>query len=209
MPIDLIFDHMEEDTIFLKSPAQDSKLRSIKTNLYDLTYLGTLRPADKGLPYFLFSGKPCQNCLDDRAIFSVRPNGEKHNSFVFPGKIIDPKTKALVLESRAFFGKCLPRKGDVYVVFQREKIDRRRFLQPSVFIAEAASDHLEEVLLERRLPSIRTTLQMVKKGSCREVQGRNRVMLSIPLDLHPKNNSDNEDDDENDDEKEKSKPVDL
>jgi hypothetical protein len=159
----------------------------LKTGLFDLSYIGSLQSNAGGLPYFLIDAKPCESCQDERKIYVVRPNGAKPTSFVYPGKVFEPKSHALLLESRAFFGECLPRKGASYVVFQKEKIDRRRSLQTSVFIAEAGKDYFDERLLERHLPSIATTLKLVKKKSCHEIPGRNRLMLSKPLDIHPHN----------------------
>lgn len=201
------FDHLEESTVFLRAPQGTTSLKPIKTNLYDLTYIGTIYSREGGLPYFLLSGKPCQNCLDDKIIYAIRPNNPKPTAFVYPGKILDPKNRSLLIESRAFFGKCLANRGDVFVVFQKERVDRKHNLQSSVYIAEAGRDHLEETLLERRLPTLHTTLQMVKRKNCKEIEGRNRLMLSKPLDLHPHSDL-NDDDDDDDSKTEKNKVED-
>ena len=207
------FDHIEESTIFFNVPP-DAKTggvkpqKPLKTSLFDLSYLGILK-ADEGDSYFLFSGRPCQNCLEDRGIFAIRPSSAKPTSFVYPGKIFEPKSRALVLESRAFFGKCLSRKGDVLVVFQKEKVDRCPRLQMSVIIAEASKNYLSERLLERKLPSLNATLKLVKNKSCHEIEGRNRLMLNKPLDLHPRSNitNDDEGDDEDKDKEDKDKNI--
>src|SRR5690242_10009961 len=71
----IAFDHLEENTIVFNHPANapDSQnqrpQKSLKTNLFDLSYLGTLK-SNEGEPYFLFSGRPCQNCLEDRSVFA-------------------------------------------------------------------------------------------------------------------------------------------
>jgi hypothetical protein len=187
----------------LKSKSK-TQTASLKTNFVDTKYLSTLKSKDGGLPYFLFLAKPCQDCQDEQAVYMLRPNGEKATAFVYPGKILDPKTRAVLLDSRAFYGKCLPNRGDVYVVFQKERVDRRHSLQASVMTAEPARDHLRETLTERRLPNIKTTLQLVKRKTCSEIEGRNRLMLRKPLDLHPRDNGD-KDDEEDDDENQSKK----
>jgi hypothetical protein len=198
-PIEQVtFDRLEQDTVYFKAPEGAPLPQPLKTNLFDLSYLGILKPSEGGAPYFLFTGKPCQSCLDDKAIYALRPNSTKPTTFVSPGKIIDPKNKGLLLESRAFYGKCLPRRGDVYVAFQKERVDRKRGLQPSVFVAEAGKDYFDENLIERRLPSVKTTEQLVKRKTCWEIAGRNRLMLSKPLDLHPRANVDSDDDSDED-----------
>jgi hypothetical protein len=192
-------DRIEESTVFFKAPEGTPAPAPLKTKIFDLSYIGQLTPQG-GLPYFLVSGKPCSDCMDDKTIYALRPNSEKPNSFVYPGKILDPKTRALLFESRAFFGKCMNSKGDVYMVFQRERVDRKHALQSSVYIAEAGRDSLLENLMERRMPSINATLKLVRKKTCQEISGRNRLMLSKPLDLNPRNHDEDVEADDRDDE---------
>ena len=184
-------------TLIFGAPPGMTPPHPLKTGLVDVKYLGVIRPPE-GAPYFLLSAKPCKTCADEPAVFAVRPNDRKPTTFVYPGKILDPKSRALLLESRAFFGKCLPARGEVYVIFQQERVDRRSKLQASVLVEEAAKDHLNETLLDRHTPRLQTTLQQVKRKLCHEVEGRNRLMLSRPLDLHPQSGlGDDVDEEEN------------
>ena len=152
----IVFDHIDEGLIFFKKQdsAPNSDLIPVNSGLFHLSYLGVIHPEDrKGEPYFLFSGKPCLNCLDERTIYALRPTGGKPLPFVYPGKILDPKSKELLLESRGFFGKCLAHeKGDVLVVFQKEKVDRRPRLQASVLLSKVTQNFLAETLMEKHLP---------------------------------------------------------
>ncbi len=187
------FDRLEESTVYLKRPAGSTLPPSFKTDLFDVSYVGTLHPSDGTLPYIFLSGKHCQNCSEDRGIFAVRPLQNKPTSFIYPGKIFDYQKRNLVFESRAFLGKCVPHKGDVFIVFQSEQVDRHG-MQPSVFIAEAAKYFLDETLFEGHfsskrkrnwvsvkgpVPSISTTLALVKKKSCIEIEGRNRFTPKV------------------------------
>ncbi len=195
------FDHLMDGTIYFRtsdSPPHSSDLKTYKTSLSDLNYLGALRPSE-GEPYFLFTGKQCENCQGDRKIYVVRPTSPKPTPFVYPGKIFEPRTKALVLESQAFFGKCLPHRGDILIIFQKEKVDRRPRLQSSVIIAEATQSYLAETLLERHLPSVQTALQFVKRKTCFKIEGRNRIMASKAIELGVKSGISIEDSDDNDD----------
>jgi hypothetical protein len=180
----------------------------VETKLFDLKHLGTIEAADGSPPYLLFSGRACQSCDQDRHVYAIRADGGRSTHFVYPGKILDPKSRAVVLESRAFFGKCLPGGRDAYVVFQREKVDRRRGMQTSVFVAEPARDHLSERLIERRQPNVKTALQQVKRKQCQEIEGRNRLMLAKPLDLKPRRITD-EDEEEDEQTKENQTDQDL
>lgn len=190
----VVFDRIELDKIFYRQNSPIRLFQPISTRLDELNYIGTLYPP-KGLPYFIVSGIPCHDCMDNKAIYAIRPDSSKPIGFVYPGKILDPR-KGLVFQSRSFFGKCLPNRADVYVVFQRERVDRRG-MQSSVLIAQAEADHFNLELKERRGPSIRFTEKMVKQKHCFEIPGRNRRVLNKTLDLHPrgKANEDEESDD--------------
>lgn len=180
-------DHIEETTVHFAKSADGSTPKPLKTDLHDLKYLSQLQGNDDGAPtpaYHLVTGRPCKDCLQDIGIYAFRASGGKPTAYIYPGKIFEPKTRQLVLESRAFYGRCLYReKNPVYVVFQREHVDRRRGMQSSVFVAQPGSDHMVERLIEARLPRVQDTLKLVKSKACREVPGRNRIMVSRPLNV--------------------------
>jgi hypothetical protein len=116
--------------------------------------------------------------------------------------VLLPKNRELVLDSRAFFGRCIPGTGDVYLVHQREKVGKRRpRMLSSVYVAEVGPIHLREKLFERGGPRLQTTLKQVKAKVCREIVGRNRVAEVHPLDgkykgMDPAADSTDDDDDE-------------
>ncbi len=176
----LEFDHVEDGLVFLKGDAP----KPITTGLHELRYLGSIRGTEAAAqPFFLFAGRPCVGCATDPAIYAIRPAG-KTATFVTPGRILEPRSRALMLESRGFFGSCVPGMGEVLVMFQKERVDRKRKLQSSVFVAEAtADDHLREKLLERKLPRLEDTLKRVRAKKCHELESRNRLMLNRPLDI--------------------------
>lgn len=212
-------DHIEGQTLYFHAPQGVTAPKPLKLDLFEPRYLGLLRPAAGGQPYYLLSGRTCENCLEDTGLFIVQAAGGKPYSYVYPGKIFENKGHALAVASRAFYGHCLrDRTDDVLVIYQAEKVDRRHGLLTSVLIAEPQTDerapdgrepstpvkvpdHLHEWLIERHLPRIRNTLSLVKSGSCTEIVGRNRVMASRPLDvdLHRQKLDDEDEDDQDDD----------
>lgn len=188
-------DRVEGGTFYFKGKAAE-KLKPLKTELHEIRSLSVL-PAPEGAPYVLFTAKPCANCTAESSIYIARASGGRVHQFTYPGKILDPKTRALLHDSRAFYGQCLGAGKEVYVMFQREKVDRRSRLATSVFIVEGGRDHIEEKLIERRLPSITATLRHVKAKRCFEVDSRNRMMSSKPFKLSPR--TDQNDDEEGED----------
>ncbi|MCM2323194.1 MAG: hypothetical protein NDJ90_08010 [Oligoflexia bacterium] len=200
-PRALEFDRAEDRAIYFTVPTGIPAEPRVSVDLFDIQHLGMLRPT-AGLPYFLFAAKPCRDCLQDSALYLIRPdNKTRLQTFVYPGRILDSKTRALVLESRAFYGRCLSEKSsDVFVVFQKERIDRRRNLQPSVFVAVPGPTGLDEKLYERNFPSLKRTLALVKAKQCREINGRYRVMLRKAIDVRSGNLKDEREDEDEDDE---------
>lgn len=199
------FDRVEGATVYFKSA---ETFKPIKTDLFELKYLATLKNTeDKLPPYFFFSGKPCATCSQPVAIYAFKAGSAKPlSNFVYPGKILDPKTRALLFESRAFLGRCLYReKSDIYLSFQKDRVDRRRGMQQSVLVVEPGATHLDEKLLERGFPRLADTLKLVKSKQCKEIEGKSRLMLTKPLDLNPHRQKDDEDDDDDEeDDSEKS-----
>lgn len=159
---------------------------------------------ENGLPrHVLFEAKSCEKCPDEvRSLYLQRMDNPKQKpmQFVYPGKVIDPKKGQVVFESRAFYGQCLPKIPAAYVVHQRENVGRRGF-QRSVFVAQITPEGATEQLVERRLPTVTTTLQLVKRKVCFEIQGKTRTVLKKPLDLTPRQGMDDEDEEDDSDEK--------
>jgi hypothetical protein len=143
--------------------------------------------------------RQCESCGEARQLFAIREDGKKLTHFVLPGRIVDPGTRALVFESEAYFGRCLePGRGpatganddEVLVVFQRERLDRKHSLQPSVFIAWPSSEFLAETLVEGRgLPSLRATQRKAQTGNCFRIETHHRLMSDRPIRLRPERRS--------------------
>lgn len=204
-PPPLNVDRIENDVVFFKkspssegsaSPAspRPSGVFSIKTGLIDLKSLGFL--SRKSTPvYWIASGKKCVDCPFEKGIYLFalpdpslpqQPSPPPSPSgLVYPGKVIDARSGELLLSSRAFFGTCLPGKPDVYLSFQKEKVDRRARLQSSVMVVEVSEQGLHEKLLERNFPRLDTVLRAVKQKKCTEIIGRNRHSIPRGATLFP------------------------
>jgi len=206
------FNRAEEGKIYFDVPAGEDAASFIPAGIHEAEFIGKLSPLEGGIPYFLIAGKPCADCLRDRSIYIVRPTSTHSPAgrpvvLTYPGKILDSKTRALFSESQAFFGQCVKgKKESVLIIFQRERVDRRHHLQASVFIAEPGKDHLTETLLERRMPKLNETLQLVKKKSCQQIAGRNRAMLRKAFDIPTRFKRDEEEEDEDEDNEARPQP---
>ncbi len=160
----------------------------LQVPLFELEILGKIQSSEgPGAHYLVTSAKPCESCDQEKAVYLLRLQGGVPNQFVYPGRVIDPKSGKIVLQSRAFFGKCLRGSQDeAYVVFQKEQVDRRNGLRSSVYIAEPGKEFLVERLIARRMPSMDFALQQVRKKRCFEIPPRNRVITAKMMNLTPK-----------------------
>lgn len=203
-------------SFFLNTTASGAETQTeIKwPGLFDIQPVGSLGK------FPLVSAKPCKDCAHERALFLLPPTSperspasSRYTLFVYPGKVTDPKKQQIVLDSRAFFGRCLASTDDVYIVFQKERVDKRKGPQSSVYIAtptlSSGMIRIEEKLLERKLPNLNHTLKRVKAKQCFEIPGRNRIALKKPLDVPPPPGSSDDANDEDEDDKLKENQDEL
>lgn len=202
---ELIFEKVEGNRLHFKG-------FELKTPAFELEWLGLLPGSGDTPSYALYAGNPCKsaNCAEARSLYLQRidPPGASEKpspanaplTHSLPGLIRDPKKNEVHFESRTFFGRCLTSTPKpVLVSFQKERVDRRRGLQSTVFIAEPGPLFARERLLMRGLPSLQVALNQVKRKECTEIPRRNRNILARPLDLRPKRgviDSDAEEDEE-------------
>lgn len=194
-----VFEKISGQIIVFKEE-KSGKSESLKTEAPAPTFISVITDPESGTAYALFEARACRTCEpSNTSLFLQRIDGKgKATSFVYPGRITDPKKGSLVYDGRLFYGNCLPSVKAGIVTHQRETVDRRG-TQRSVLIAEPGPQYVYEVLLERKLPSVKTTLELVKRKVCMEIPGRNRSVLKKALDLTPKQGLSDEEDDEEED----------
>lgn len=183
----LSLDRIDGNTLIFQSG------KPLKTNLFELKFLGVLRESGEP-PFLVISGRNCKDCSTELQVHLVRRDGELTQTFVHPGKVTDPKTGNILLESRAFFGKCLPGQAESYVVLQKELIEKKRrgarirTTETSLFTAQPEAGRLSEKLTELRSVGSMTSrqrevLRQVKANRCTEVPGTSRLATLKPFDV--------------------------
>ncbi len=177
-------DRVEGSTLHFKIPESQKKLPPLKTAIFEIEPLGVIQ--NNADPYLILAGLPCETCKNNKSVFMIRADdgSSRHGTALtihYPGVVKDREKGAVLHRSRAFFGKCLPSKNEGLFIFQEEKVDRRRFLQHSVFVAEIQGDKIkEELIASRRLPSINNALKLVKSKHCQEIKGTERPTIRFP-----------------------------
>lgn len=194
------------NSLFFKNDSP-AATETLKTDAPNPTFVAILTDPESNTPYAVYEGRTCSSCEPtNTSLFIQRLDGKgKIASYVYPGRITDPK-KGLVFQGRTFYGNCLPKVKAGLVAHQLELVDRRG-MQKSVLIAEPGPQYVYEVLLERRLPNVNTTLDFVKRKACFEIAGRTRTILKKPLNLTPKKGLEDDEDEEEEDEVDKKGTV--
>lgn len=179
-PVGTKFERAENGSIYFSAPAGIAPPKPIETKLQNIEYLGELYP-EEGVPFVLFSALPCQGCNDRRALYSVRADGNDPQQFTFPGKIRDAKNGSTVFEGQTFYGSCVAGKPDMLITYQNERVDRRRHLQQSAFVATVQGGRMSEEILTSKSPRMREVIKQVSKKKCFEVKGftRNTVTYKV------------------------------
>lgn len=181
-PTDLKVEKIENGNVHFLTPEGASPIKPLETRLHDVKYIGILPAPEGGASYLLLSGLPCAGCEDRRNLHLIQGYDKVHATFVHPGKVTDRKTRALLYDGRAFFGECLKNGENVYIAFQAEKVDRRRYLQHSVFVATVGKDRIYEKLhTARSRPNQRHVLARVKRKLCTEIPGERRLSVAYVL----------------------------
>ena len=203
-----VFEKASGSSLSFKSDSGD-KTETLKTEVPSPSFVAVLTDPESNTPYALYEGRTCPTCeAGNTSLFVQRLDGKgKVTSYVYPGRITDPK-KGLVYEGRVFYGNCLPKVKAGLVAHQRESVDRLG-MQKSVLIAEPGPQYVYEVLLERRLPNVKTTLDLVKRKVCFEVAGRSRSVLRKPLNLTPQKGLDDDEEEDDADKKGPDAPADA
>jgi hypothetical protein len=176
--------------------------------LKDGSLIGWLRPAVEATPYLLISALAPDS--SERSLFIIRADGKlKPQRITFPGKLLDPKTRESVHESRAFYGRCLSdQQHDALVLYQRDRVDRKHKLQTSIYVAEASPNLLTERIIERRLPQLSNIQMRVRSRQCAEISGKNRLFDSAFFQFRNRGaDLPDEDEDKNDEKGEKPEDV--
>ena len=174
-----IEENLKGSFLILNPSTNVARKNRLRLPLFEVTVLGTIplradafRPAKR----LIISAKPCRNCAQDKAIYMVSFSDSPIKT-IFPGKILDPKYRSTMLESRMFFGHCLRGKSPGLFVFQRERSGRKGSFETSVLALEITPKRTKETLFTsgRSRPKISDPLKFIKKKLCSEISGRNRI----------------------------------
>ena len=140
-----------------------------QSGVYQARFLGLL--PSTSIPYVVLSGRGCTDCDANIAIYVLSPVGPPVNEattrrFWYPGHETDMQGQP-VRSSRAFIGRCLPHSDEALIWYDSVYIEGQ--WHESLTYLHVAGDSVSFEL--RPVPALKSTLQFVGHGSCREIAG--------------------------------------
>jgi hypothetical protein len=155
--------------------------RRFVTTLFGVRLIGE-PPGTTKLPFLVLAGRGCSDCDANESIYIHSPSDgpmkpeARQPRYFYPGKLSSYLDGILLSESRMFWGRCLSGRPAGVIWYQRENQEDGAW-KASVYFVEIVGDSLQRGFLKPQ-PTIRTTLDRVSSGECRELPGRD--MTSEP-----------------------------
>lgn len=145
------------------------------TELQELEYIGQV-DIDKKAPFLIYSGRDCDECDANIAIYFHSPrsgqlnvsNGE--NRYAYPGKERDYENGSLLYEARAFYGEVFNGVEGV-VWFQKTLMEDNTF-QNSIYLAKIDGEKIVTEEVENLDKRLNETLALNKAGKNKEIKGK-------------------------------------
>ena len=143
---------------------------------YMVRYIGRL-PAREKAPFLLMEGVECTDCDAPPSVFlrspsdgPAKPDTLLKGWFAYPGPIREWESKALLSDSRLFWGRCLPSGAAGLVQFSTDSAGRSELTR--VGVAEVRGDTIVEWRASLAEVPLAGVVARVRAGECREVPSR-------------------------------------
>lgn len=147
----------------------------------ELTYLGRIYD-DVGGTFLVMAGIECRDCDGGLTVLirSVADSGAEPvfptpGWYAYPGRLVHYDDERPMLESRLFWGRCLPGRGPGLVQFATEFDSVGERSRHVVHLTEIRNGRLVDDSIAVSRPSIATVRPAVAAGACREVPARAQV----------------------------------
>lgn len=151
--------------------------KSFQTGVFNPRYIGQL-PVQGKSPYLIFSGRGCQECDANNAIYIHSPDdgpmlgSERDPRYEYPGRYRAIETGRLARTVRMFIGQCLTSTKPVVLWFESYRAETGKWVR-GVYVAEVISGRLETQEISNQKPTTKQVLVKVGQKTCRELKGVN------------------------------------
>jgi len=147
--------------------------KSFNTHLYELKYIGQIPNGDQ-IPFFIFSGRDCNECDANISIYIHSPKDGKltiengQNRYQYPGKERDVEDNSLVYKGRTFYGQVL--KNTIGVIWFEEQLMEDNSWRKSTYLIKISNGNKKEIVYKNST-QLAETLELLKQGLCKEIKG--------------------------------------
>jgi hypothetical protein len=162
------FDKIEGSKLVFKNG------QKFETNLFELEFIGQV-PADNKAPYFIFSGRDCNECDANISIYIHSPSdgqlnvGHGQNRYQYPGTETDYQSDKILYVSRAFYGKVLENINGI--IWYENRLSENGKMGRTVYLSYIVNNLLKDTVYEDK-GKLGETVNLSKKGFCKEIKGR-------------------------------------
>jgi hypothetical protein len=166
--VDWTFDKVDGNKLVFKSG------QTFETNLFELEFIGQVS-VDNKAPYFIFSGRDCDECDANISIYIHSPSdgqlvvGHGQNRYEYPGTETDYMTDSILCISRAFYGQVLENINGV--IWYENRLLENGNMGRFIFLARIDNGSLKDTSYIDN-GSLNQTIQLIKKGLCKEIEGQ-------------------------------------
>ena len=169
---------VEGDTL-LRFPSGAAYVSGMRS---ELSYLGQIPDGDRG-PFVLVAGVECEGCdaglsvllrsVRDPAFISGDTSTERSAGwYAYPGRILHFDDGAPIIDSRLYWGRCLPDRAPGVVQFATDFDSAGRQVRSLVRITEIRRGRLVDDSILQSPPTPSAVQPALRAGTCREVAPR-------------------------------------
>ncbi len=147
--------------------------KSFNTRLFDLKFVAVLGTVKN--PYFLVTGRSCNNCDENEAVRIFGLNDSKIpldslNRYLYPGTLRDYRNDKILTISKMVYGKCIKGNTNDFVIWIQEDIDDYGKKEKSIFMIEITKNGLSERKLNIKNAEYIKVLSLINPY-CKELKG--------------------------------------
>lgn len=149
--------------------------KSFNTRLFELKFVAVLGTTKN--PYFLVTGRSCNNCDENEAVRIFGLNYTKVpldslNRYLYAGTLRDYQTDKIITISKVFYGKCIKGNVNDFVIWIQEDIEENRNVIKSIFMIEVTDKGLIERKILGKNVEYKKVLSSINRNS-KELKGLN------------------------------------
>jgi len=148
--------------------------QTFETELFELEFIGQV-PVENKAPFLIFSGRDCDGCDANIAIYIHSPSDGKlevengQNRYQYPGTERDFETDSVLSVSRAFYGQVLENING-FIWYENKSLEKGK-IDHIVYLFRINNGSIKDSIYKDN-GRLKETIKLLEKGLCKEIKGR-------------------------------------